>query len=121
MVEEQTHPYTVAIALLPYNGSDIDLPIVINNFNGNTPIYDNSGTDDIDTTASTLIDVQGFNYGSANSVYLIVNNCLSFLYKATIEKTDRSDFATYAFGTFSSNVLTGTDRIVLNDNNIQPV
>ena len=56
---------------------------------------------------------------STNKVYLIVNNCLSFLYKATIEDITRS-FGTYAFGQFSSDVLTGADRIVLNDNNIQP-
>ena len=120
-----TNSYTVAIALLEYNtggtsGNKINLPVVINNFNGNTPIYDNSGTDTIDIATSTLVDARGFNYSGTNDVYLIINNCLSFLYKATIEDTSR----TYsngtdndAFGEFSE--ITN-NSIILNDNNIQP-
>ena len=69
-----TNSYTVAIALLEYGtGNKINLPIVINNFNANIPIKEDSTTDvtdAIDTTESTLVDVRGFDYES--SIMLVV-------------------------------------------------
>lgn len=87
-----------------------DLPVIINNLNSNTPIeFDEDEEKDIvNTTTSILIDVAGYDYTNYSNRYLIISNCLSYLYK----------YSVYDTGT-DAEVTDGT-YLSINDNNIQP-